>query len=152
MQHSIFSNNPAENSGEKCYICGKSFPNGKNLQLHMMSHNGEKPFYCDLCDKKFPAKNNLTKHKKTQEHIKRSSSQQEGQLVADNVDDKTSDASLPPGWSVREKAAPGGSKQKQYVTPAGEVFNSRREVVEHMETSGRFTEEQIKRAREGRLM
>ena len=51
----------------KCQICFKTFPNRWNLNRHVKSHTGEKPFKCDhpKCGKSFSRKDNLKGHQVT---------------------------------------------------------------------------------------
>ncbi|KAM3858518.1 uncharacterized protein ACN63O_018093 [Diretmus argenteus] len=49
-----------ETSG-KCLVCGKSF---QNMETHMRSHTGIKPYSCSICAKRFPRPGALRRHKK----------------------------------------------------------------------------------------
>jgi uncharacterized Zn-finger protein len=40
-------------TGEKPYVCNRSFPQSDNLEIHNLVQTGEKPHNCDICDKSF---------------------------------------------------------------------------------------------------
>ncbi|KAM9839094.1 uncharacterized protein ACBR49_017759 [Aulostomus maculatus] len=47
--------------GKICHICGKTF---QNIETHMRSHTGVKPYHCTVCSKTFPRPGALRRHKK----------------------------------------------------------------------------------------
>ncbi|XP_055541576.1 zinc finger protein 62 homolog [Wyeomyia smithii] len=55
---------PDEGRNE-CNKCGKIFPRGRNLELHMRSHTGERPFKCDICGKAFVTNTTLKNHSRS---------------------------------------------------------------------------------------
>ena len=49
----------------KCQYCNKGFLKNFDLQQHMRSHTGEKPFQCIVCGRAFAQKSNVKKHMQT---------------------------------------------------------------------------------------
>jgi len=39
-----------------CMMCDKWFSHKGNLDVHMRTHTGERPFQCSVCDKRFVTK------------------------------------------------------------------------------------------------
>ncbi|XP_039623291.1 zinc finger protein 341 isoform X3 [Polypterus senegalus] len=49
----------------KCSFCEKTFTKNFDLQQHVRSHTGEKPFQCIVCGRAFAQKSNVKKHMQT---------------------------------------------------------------------------------------
>ncbi|KAF6728042.1 Zinc finger protein 341 [Oryzias melastigma] len=49
----------------KCSFCDKTFTKNFDLQQHIRSHTGEKPFQCIVCGRAFAQKSNVKKHMQT---------------------------------------------------------------------------------------
>ena len=49
----------------KCDFCQKDFTDNNNLQRHIRTHTGDKPFICELCNRGFASRSNLNSHKVT---------------------------------------------------------------------------------------
>ncbi|KAM4604441.1 uncharacterized protein ACJ7VT_018961 [Polymixia lowei] len=47
-----------------CNICGKKFSQFWNLKIHRNIHTGERPYQCSLCPEKYADPSNLKKHQK----------------------------------------------------------------------------------------
>ncbi|XP_017162891.1 oocyte zinc finger protein XlCOF6-like [Poecilia reticulata] len=64
-----------------CEICGKRF---QNMETHVRSHTGVKPYSCDFCSKSFPRASALKRHKKIHSRVKLSACQVCGKTFAEN--------------------------------------------------------------------
>ncbi|XP_065666667.1 zinc finger protein ZFAT isoform X1 [Hydra vulgaris] len=61
---------PDANSKFHCDICNKMFVSKRNVQRHMLSHTGEKPWMCEFCFKRFRQKPHLEQHVNIHKGIK----------------------------------------------------------------------------------
>ncbi|KAL1416866.1 hypothetical protein MTO96_027461 [Rhipicephalus appendiculatus] len=51
-----------------CNLCNYTTDYPTNIQRHMLTHTGERPFRCDICGKGFTTKQNLESHRL--QHVK----------------------------------------------------------------------------------
>lgn len=49
-----------------CFVCGKVFKRRYDVQRHMVTHTGEKPFQCKHCPSRYTENGNLLKHMRKQ--------------------------------------------------------------------------------------
>lgn len=67
----MFSVEPAQDQNASfrntniCRFCGKTFVSCSSLNLHVLTHTGEKPFKCSVCNTSFRRKEHLTRHYNT---------------------------------------------------------------------------------------
>ncbi|XP_055681295.1 zinc finger protein 195-like [Lutzomyia longipalpis] len=50
---------------QTCYECNKTFKCSAQLQMHVRTHTGERPFACSYCPRRFAQKHNLQIHTRT---------------------------------------------------------------------------------------
>ncbi|XP_069690513.1 zinc finger protein 341-like [Periplaneta americana] len=65
MEDNVDGQRLCKNLKLKCKYCSKQFAKNFDLQQHMRSHTGEKPFQCVVCGRAFSQKSNVKKHMAT---------------------------------------------------------------------------------------
>ncbi|XP_077284747.1 uncharacterized protein LOC143910231 isoform X2 [Arctopsyche grandis] len=56
---------PKSKLPQTCFDCGKSFKCAAQLEMHIRTHTGERPFACTFCPRRFAQKHNLAIHIRT---------------------------------------------------------------------------------------
>uniref|UniRef100_A0A3P8SB71 Zinc finger protein 341 n=1 Tax=Amphiprion percula TaxID=161767 RepID=A0A3P8SB71_AMPPE len=67
----------------KCNFCDKIFSKNFDLQQHIRSHTGEKPFQCIVCGRAFAQKSNVKKHMQTHKSVTEAQADLEGSQEGD---------------------------------------------------------------------
>ena len=62
------THNKASYSRYPCLYCYKTFRNRNSLNVHVLTHNGVRPFSCNLCKKTFKRSHHLYSHLKCVDH------------------------------------------------------------------------------------
>jgi len=154
-----------------CGFCGKDFKNAKYRKIHENMHTGDLPVSCQHCGKRFRWESEVKTHQrlycsaesparvrtinflKPKTPFALGSGKQRLRLV-DQEGWEPSDTLLD-GWKMkfRVRAAQDGQKTYIYMSPEGDIYHSRKAIVQKMESDGNYTEDEIelmrKRAKPG---
>jgi hypothetical protein len=159
-----------------CGFCGKTFKKAQYRILHEKGHTGELSICCSFCDRRFRWESELRSHNRVfctadspaqplgLKRWKSGSAASEGRRSSVQAkppqsngispreaerEDWRSHPSLPGGWKLRSRPRPTMEGQKYFVfmSPEGQIFQSRRAVLQHMEKSGGYSREELRQMR-----
>uniref|UniRef100_A0A8B9JDY0 Zinc finger protein 341 n=1 Tax=Astyanax mexicanus TaxID=7994 RepID=A0A8B9JDY0_ASTMX len=105
----------------KCNFCDKVFTKNFDLQQHLRSHTGEKPFQCIVCGRAFAQKSNVKKHMQTHKvwpagaHCTVSRLPISVKVVSVNMDENTLQPLQEDVDSASEAKGPGQAQNKQII-------------------------------------
>ena len=139
-----------------CGFCGKTFKKAAYRMLHEKGHTGELDIACQFCDRKFRWKSELKSHNEgfcTAEKPARPQQKKTKFYTSNRHVDKddwiSNHSSMPTGWKIRSRPRPTQEGQMYfvYMSPEGQVFHSRKAVLQHMEKTGGYSIEDINKVR-----
>ena len=124
-----------------CGFCGKTFKKATYRMLHEKGHTGELTICCQFCDRRFRWESELKSHNKlcTADHpakpLSRKLKPQSSNRHAEKDDWVENHPSMPTGWKLRTRPRPTQEGQLYFIflSPEGQVFHSRKSVLQHME-------------------
>ena len=141
-----------------CGFCGKTFKKATYRILHEKGHTGDLAIGCQFCDRKFRWKSELKSHNdgfctaekpaKPQQKKSKFYTTSSNRHV-DKDDWIANHSSMPTGWKLRSRPRPTQEGQMYfvYMSPEGQVFHSRKAVLQHMEKTGGYSIEDINKVR-----
>jgi len=138
-----------------CGFCGKVFKKATYRMLHEKGHTGELAICCHHCERRFRWDSELRSHHKmctaenpAKPQNKRPKFQSTPRHTAkdDWIDNHPS---MPTGWKLRTRPRPTQEGQLYFIflSPEGQVFHSRKAVLQHMEKTGGYSVEDINKVR-----
>ena len=138
-----------------CGYCGKVFKKATYRMLHEKGHTGELSITCHFCERKFRWESELRSHRRmcTAENPAKPPSRKpkfpsapKNSIKDDWIDNHPS---MPTGWKLRTRPRPTQEGQLYFIflSPEGQVFHSRKSVLQHMEKTGGYSLEDINKVK-----
>jgi hypothetical protein len=156
-----------------CGFCGKTFKKAQYRILHEKGHTGDLSICCSYCDRRFRWESELRSHNRNfctadsparplgLKRWKSGSASAEARRTSVQAkvaqtnghsprqaeeNDWRPHPSLPAGWKLRSRPRPTMEGQKYFVfmSPEGQIFQSRRAVLQHMEKSNGYSREELR--------
>lgn len=137
-----------------CGFCGKTFKKATYRMLHEKGHTGELTICCQYCERRFRWESELKSHHKFCSYESPSKPQVKKKLHSTNrhidKDDWVANhPSMPTGWKLRTRPRPTQEGQVYFIflSPEGQVFHSRKSMLQQMEKTGGYSIEDLTKVR-----